>query len=52
MIQISCIAGVVDVYSNPGSFDTRDVEVVYTNDNKYKDIAIRKEYSYRTIVRP
>ncbi len=45
-----CIAGVVDVYSNPGSFDTRDVEVVYTNNNKYKTMQFVK--NTRTIVRP
>ena len=44
------IAGLVDVYSNPGSFDSRDVEVVYTNNNKYKTMQFVK--NTRTIVRP
>ena len=45
-----CIAGIVDVYSNPGSFTDRDVEVVYTNDGKYKELQF-KDNSYRTINR-
>ena len=46
-----CIAGVVDVYSNPGSFTERDVEVVYNEGGKYKDIQF-KDFSYIKITRP
>lgn len=40
-----CIAGVVDVYSNPGSFSDRDVEVVEEGENRelrFKDFSFRK----------
>ena len=40
-----CIAGVVDVYSNPGSFSDRDVEVVKEGENRelqFKDFSFRK----------
>ncbi len=47
-----CIAGVVDVYSNPGSFTDEDVEVVLVENEKgdYKEMRF-KDYSYRKITR-
>ena len=48
-----CVAGVVDVFSNPGSFTERDVEVIYReaeDGEKFKDLQF-KDQSFRKITR-